>query len=63
MGSMVKRGDEVFDNLSLKEALTKAQELVADGRGDVFLFDSFGDPMGLVELERAVESARFGDNL
>ena len=61
MGYMVKRGGEVFDGLSPKQALAKVRELVAEDKGDVFLFDSFGDPMGLVELERAIESVRFGD--
>lgn len=57
----VKLGDKEFLNLGPKEALAKVRELAAAG-ADPFLYDSFGDPMGLVELERAVESVRFGDD-
>ena len=58
----VTRGTERFGGLGPKAALAKARELIAEDVGDVYLFDSFGDPMGLVELEHAVESVRYPDN-
>jgi len=58
MGYEVRSGDQVFSDLGPKAALTKARKLIASG-ADPYIYDSFGDPMGLVELERAARSVRF----
>lgn len=60
MGYEVRSGDQAFLDLGPKAALAKARELIASG-ADPYVYDSFGDPMGLVELERAVHSVRFDD--
>ena len=61
VGYDVKCGGQHFVNLGPKEALANARELVASGK-DPYLYDSFGDPMGFVELERTVESVSFPDD-
>ena len=53
MSYVVRRGEDLFYDLSPTDAANKVRELVAEDRGEVFLFDAFGDPMGLVELETA----------
>ena len=50
----VRLGDQWFDNLSPDEAVARLRELGASG-ADAYLFDRFGDPMGLVELEEAID--------
>ncbi|MEA3066418.1 MAG: hypothetical protein QOJ27_2879 [Sphingomonadales bacterium] len=55
MGYNVRRGDDWFEDLGSQRALAKVRELIAAG-ADPYLFGSFGDPMGLVELERAEAS-------
>jgi len=51
----VRTGGEVFRDLGLQEALAKVRELMAAGI-DPELYDSFGDPMGLIELEQMAAS-------
>lgn len=52
----VRCGDENFEGLTPESALIKAHELIARDIGDVYLYDEFGDPMGLRELEQIVDS-------
>jgi hypothetical protein len=58
MAFEVRSGDEVFGDLGPEAALAKAREIIASG-ADPYIYDQFGDPMGLVELERAVQDAGF----
>lgn len=46
----VRTGERSFERLSAKQALEIARELIAHGE-EPFIYDRFGDPMGLVELE------------
>lgn len=62
MAYAVERGADKFDGLGPKAALAKAKDLIAEQSGDVYIYDSFGDPMGLHELELAVQGVRFGDD-
>jgi hypothetical protein len=57
MSYEVRCGDRVFPGLSATEALTKLNELSAQGEEDLYLYDGFGDPMGRVELEEIAGSA------
>jgi len=52
----VKDGDQAFPGLSANEALARLRELIAQGH-DPYLYDRFGDPMGLSELEAVVVDA------
>jgi len=47
----VQNGDQSSPGLSASEALLKIQELIALGH-DPYVYDPFGDPMGLRELEQ-----------
>jgi hypothetical protein len=53
MAYEVQDGDQWFRDLTAGEALAKLRELIADG-ADPYLYDEYGDPMGLVELEQVV---------
>jgi hypothetical protein len=50
----VERGSDRIDELTPEAALAKARELIRQNLGDVYLYDGFGDPMGLCELEQVV---------
>jgi hypothetical protein len=50
---VVRAGEMEFRDLTASEALAKVHELVAKGV-DPFLYDEYGDPMGLRELEEIV---------
>jgi hypothetical protein len=51
----IQDGDQRFPALTANEALAKLRELISAGR-DPYLYDRFGDPMGLVELEEIVSN-------
>ena len=50
-GYSVKRGTEMFDDLTATGALAKANELSVEDSGEIYLFDPFGDPMGWQDLQ------------
>jgi hypothetical protein len=47
---LVRLGERSFSNLTAAEALAVARDLIAQGE-DPFLYDRFGDPMSLTDLE------------
>lgn len=52
----IQSGDQWFRDLTAQEALTRLRELIGAGK-DPYLYDEYGDPMGLVELEQDVSDA------
>ena len=52
MSFVVRRGDDLFVDLSPQEAADKYRELVAEGKGEVTLADAFGD---LVDLDWLIQ--------
>lgn len=53
----IRFGETSFANLTPEAALIKMRELIAEEVEDIYLYDDFGDPMGLSQLEQIVASA------
>ena len=57
MGYEIRGRDSIYGEPDAEGALARALKLVRQGE-TVYVFDQYGDPVGMAQLEREIEEAK-----